>query len=68
MPYEESDLLIPKWICTSTVLSQNGVHPDAEKPWDFRRCPHVVLKGKETEKIKETLRDLKFKQKERIGN
>jgi len=32
MAYEESDDLIPEWISTSTVLSQNEVHPDIEKP------------------------------------
>jgi len=63
MPYEESDELFPEWMSTSTVLSQNEVHPDAKKPWDFRRCPHVVLKGEERNKIGETYRD--FKQKER---
>jgi len=54
MPYEESNDLFPEWISTSTVLSQNEVHPDAEKPRDFRRCPHVVHKGEERNKIGET--------------
>jgi len=53
MAYAESDDLIPEWISISTVLSQNVAHPDAEKPWDFRRSPHVVLKGEERNKIED---------------
>lgn len=54
MAYEESDDLIPEWISTSTVLSQDEVPLMPRSHETSERCPHEVLKDEERKKIGET--------------
>jgi len=52
MVHEESDALIPEWISTSTMLSQNEVHPDTESHETSEDTLTQYLKTKKETRLK----------------
>jgi len=54
MAYEESDDSIPEWISISTMLSQNEAPLIPRSHKTSERCPRVILKDEERNKVGET--------------